>query len=201
MRTVPRSVSTPSCSAVKPPEAKRGLEAGAVAGRDRQRWRRAPPSARSDWRTVISVTMTSRTSVLAHIAPDAGVVVRLGVKRSGTGRQQQGREQYWFEHRWKMDRAWRRVNARPRRVRAQPSQHATVAGHLVVALRRLDHLHHRRNRGSRMIRRNGSGPSDPSPISSCRSRREPNGVLESLRWRQRRSAKPMACSQRRQTPS
>ena len=41
------------------------------------------------------------------------------------------------------------------------------------------------NRGSRMMRRNGSGPSEPSAMSSCRSRRESNGVFESLRCRQR----------------
>jgi hypothetical protein len=58
-----------------------------------------------------------------------------------------------------------------------------------------------RNRGSRMIRRNGSGPSDPSPTSSWRSRREPNGVLESFKWRQRRRPNPIVFSHRRQTES
>ena len=51
----------------------------------------------------------------------AGVVVRLGVKRSSTGREEQDREQSWLEHRWKMDLAWRRVNVDRGRTRAAVS--------------------------------------------------------------------------------
>jgi hypothetical protein len=57
------------------------------------------------------------------------------------------------------------------------------------------------NRGSRMIRRNGSAPSDPSAISSCRSLRDANGVLESFRWKQRRCSRPIRRSHSSQTAS
>ena len=57
------------------------------------------------------------------------------------------------------------------------------------------------NLGSRMMRRNGSGPSEPSPISSWRSRRDANGVFESLRCRQPSASSPMVSSQRCHTPS
>ena len=75
----------------------------------------AAPSATigaMDCWTVTSVPRTSRSSVLAPIDADAGVVVRLGVERPGAGREQQGRDQEWSEHRWKMDVAPERGSTR-----------------------------------------------------------------------------------------
>src|SRR5690606_32280259 len=56
-------------------------------------------------------------------------------------------------------------------------------------------------RGSFISLRNGSMPSEPCPISSWRSRCEPNGVLLSLRCRQRSRFIPITRSQTCQTPS
>src|SRR2546430_13272442 len=57
------------------------------------------------------------------------------------------------------------------------------------------------SRGSRMMRRNGSGPIVPSPIHWWRSSRDPSPPLESLRCKHLRCVSPTSRSNRSHTSS
>ena len=117
MRRVPRSVDDLVLLGLESAGGDRGLEAGVVAGRDRQRG--AEREHRRDGlldRDLAEEKVAQEGAVADHA--EAGVVVRLGGERPGTGGQKQRRNQDGSEHRWKMSGPFRRVNARCGRTRA-----------------------------------------------------------------------------------